>query len=108
MEEKECTLSGYLRMRGDVDVLGGIFSASIELYLELSYQKEANGASKVTGYAMIEISVTIVCFSVTVKVECERKFSGSNGDPTFRELMAYDPATLYAPWDEYCAAFAPA
>ena len=52
----------------------------------------------------------------------ERKFAGSNGDPTFRQLVGFDPslslaeelaqiktgpadATDYA-WREYCDAFA--
>jgi hypothetical protein len=47
--------------------------------------------------------VSVLCFSASVTIECEKKFSGSNSDPTFRQVMAYESA--YAPWDDYCGAF---
>jgi hypothetical protein len=49
-------------------------------------------------------------FSISVSITCERKFAGSNGDPSFKELMApyVDPVSSLPvePWSEYCAAFA--
>jgi len=60
----------------------------------------------------------VFMFSTSVTVSCERKFAGSNGDPTFRELMGLQPelsvfdeldkiddSTDYA-WREYCEAYA--
>ena len=57
-------------------------------------------------------------FSGSVTITCEKKFAGSNGDPTFRDLMGVNPAlsladelaligtdTAYA-WRDYCEAFA--
>ncbi len=51
-------------------------------------------------------------------ITCEKKFAGSNGDPTFRDLMGVNPSlrcadelalidddTDYA-WRDYCEAFA--
>ena len=92
------TLGGYLRIRGEVDVLG-LISASIEMYMKLEYKFK-----KVIGRAEIIVEVDIMFFSTSVKLECERRFAGSNGDPTFEEVMAPDGS--YKPWEEYCLAFA--
>lgn len=89
-------LTGYLRMRGEVQVLG-LISASIELRLELEYQF---ASKKVIGRASIEIEVSLLCFNATVEVSAERKFSGANDDPTLEQLMSQDD------WNEYAAAFA--
>ncbi|MFN2587212.1 MAG: hypothetical protein ABR613_03695 [Actinomycetota bacterium] len=93
-------LTGYLRMGGNVEVLG-IVSVSIELMMSLTYE-EATG--KCVGRATLSIEIEIAFFSTTVEISCERKFAGSNGDPTFAQLMA--PEDDYDPWSEYCEAFA--
>ena len=43
-------------------------------------------------------------------IECEKKFKGSNQDPTFAEVMGPDAGGDLAasPWAAYCAAFAAA
>lgn len=99
IESKACKLTGYFRLRGEVEVLG-IINACIELKLELSYE---SSTGKCVGRATLEIEVSVLCFSASVTIECEKKFSGSNSDPTFRQVMAYESA--YAPWDDYCGAF---
>ena len=91
------TILGYLRIRGEVDVLG-LISASITLAMELGYD-----AGKVVGRASIIVEVSIAFFSTSVSISCEKKFAGSSGDPTFVELMG----PVDGPWAEYCAAFAP-
>jgi hypothetical protein len=78
--ERSGALSGYFRMGGEVDVLG-LISASIELYLALTYQ---NG--KAVGSASISIEVEVCFFSFSVSVLAERRFAGSGADPGFREL----------------------
>ncbi len=103
IEQDDVKLSGYLRIRGAVDVLG-IIKASIELKMELSYE---SATGKVIGHASLEIEVSIFCFSVSVTIECERKFKGGNDDPTFRQLMAPDPIATFYPWEDYCDAFTP-
>lgn len=114
MEKDAASLTGYFRLGGEVSVLG-IISASLELYLELRYEFSSG---KCVGKAELTIEVSIFMFSISVTVTCERKFSGSNGDPTFRDLMGLTPtlaldaeldtiddSTAYA-WREYCEAFA--
>ena len=102
LETGNSVLTGYFRMRGEVSVLG-LISASIELYLELSYEFSSG---KAVGRATLTIEVEIFFLSFSVQISCEKKFKGSNADPSFAEVMG--PAALGAPrpWDEYCAAFA--
>jgi hypothetical protein len=105
MEQDACSLTGYFRLGGEVEVLC-IISASLELYLALTYQFETG---KCAGEATLTISVSVFMFSVSVSVHCERQFAGSNGDPPFELLMGPDgPLTLTAhyPWRDYVEAFA--
>ena len=106
MESGDASLTGYFRLHGEVSVLG-IISASIELYLELRYEFSSG---KCVGKATLTIEVSVFMFSISVTITCERKFAGSNGDPSFKELMEpyIDPVSSLPvePWSEYCAAFA--
>jgi hypothetical protein len=114
MEKTACSLTGYFRLGGHVDVLG-IITASLELYLELRYEFESG---KCVGLAKLTIEIEVFIFSGSVTITCERKFAGSNGDPSFRDLMGADPsldlaqelatidATTNYPWRDYCEAFA--
>jgi hypothetical protein len=104
LEGEGGSLTGYFRLRGEVDVLG-IISASIELYLELRYVFETG---KLYGLARLTIEIEVFIFSGSVTIECERQFAGSKGDPTFAELMAVEPDGTSEPWSEYCTAFAAA
>ena len=103
---KKAALTGYFRMGGEVDVLG-IISVSIELYLGLTYEFSSG---KCVGRATLTIEIEILFFSASVEISCEKKFAGSNGDPTFKELMEpyKDPFTQLDvnPWEIYCQAFA--
>lgn len=102
MEVDEATLTGYFRMAGEVDVLG-LISACIELYLGLAYEF---ASGKCAGKATITVEVSIAFFSTSVSISAERKFAGSNGDPTFAELMGPGPEFPIDPWTKYCEAFA--
>jgi hypothetical protein len=116
MEGDAASLTGYFRLEGHVDVLG-LITASLELYLELRYEFETG---KAVGMASLTIEVEVLIFSGSVTIRCEKKFSGSNGDPTFRQLLGLskDPLlpladeltaiqadTQYG-WRDYCEAFA--
>jgi hypothetical protein len=114
MEQTACALAGYFRLGGHVSVLG-LISASLELYLALGYEFESG---KCVGKAQLTIEVEVFMFSTSVTITCERKFAGSNGDPSFRDVMGTNPmlplaselasiddTTAYA-WREYCEAFA--
>lgn len=102
LEGDKGSLTGYFRLRGEVDVLG-LISASIELYMELTYQFDTG---KMVGRATITVQVKVFLFSASVKISAERQFAGSNGDPSFRQVMV--AADGSAPdWSDYCVAFAP-
>ncbi|MFT4294781.1 MAG: hypothetical protein QM582_05145 [Micropruina sp.] len=102
MEADKGSLTAYFRLRGEVDVLG-LISASIELYLSLTYDFPSG---KMIGKAVITVKVKVLCFSASVEISCERKFAGSNGDPTFAEVMGVQPDFTSPLWSEYCLAFA--
>jgi hypothetical protein len=114
MEQDACSLTGYFRLGGHVDVLG-LITASLELYLELRYEFPTG---KCVGKAQLTIEISVFIFSGSVTVTCERKFAGSNGDPSLRLMMGFQPElplaqelaainddTEYA-WREHCEAFA--
>jgi hypothetical protein len=100
LEKSDGSLTGYLRIRGEVDVLG-LISAAIEMYMGLTYEF---GSGKVVGQATISVEVEVLCFSESVSISCERKFAGSAGDPTFADAMG--PYADEGPWVSYCRAFA--
>lgn len=92
-------LEGYVEMGGELSVLG-IVSVSITLHLSLGYYKEGN-ESQVRGQATLKIEVELLFFSIGVSVQVERRFGGSEADPSFADLIT-DQST----WSSYCAAFA--
>jgi hypothetical protein len=115
MESDNATLTGYFRLGGHVDVLG-LITASLELYLSLTYE---SSTGKCTGRAELTIEISVFVFSGSVTVSCERKFAGSNGDPSLRQMMGLDPslsledelAQISGPdvdyaWRDYVEAFA--
>jgi hypothetical protein len=101
LEADDGSLTGYLRIRGEVDVLG-LISASIELYMELIYHFDTG---KMIGRATITVEVEVFIFSGTVKISAERQFAGSNGDPSFREVLGAESGTSQH-WTDYASAFA--
>jgi len=96
---KTVELAGYVRLHGELSVLG-LISASLTFNLQLSYLKQS-GTSTVWGEATLTIEVEVLFFSASVSVKCRREFGGSESDPTFKDLI---PAP--AVWADYCAAFA--
>lgn len=92
-------LSGYVRLHGELSVLG-LISASLTFLLQLGYTKE-NQKSVVWGEAKLEVEIEILFISFSVSVSCRREFGGSPGDPKFIELIP-DQGT----WNTYCEAFA--
>ena len=82
LEADDGSLTGYLRIRGEVDVLG-LISACIEMYMGLTYEF---GSGKVRP-ATITVEVEVLLFSASVSISAERKFAGSKGDPTFADAL---------------------
>ncbi|MGE0881691.1 MAG: hypothetical protein AB7O61_23830, partial [Acidimicrobiia bacterium] len=101
LEADDGSLTGYLRIRGEVDVLG-LISASIEMYMSLTYEF---GSGKVIGKATITVEVEILMFSASVSISAERRFAGSKGDPTFADALGPYVDDDCA-WITYCQAFA--
>ena len=102
LEGETGSLTGYFRIRGEVDVLG-LISASITLELSLTYEFDTG---KMVGRASIQIEVEVLFFSFTVEVSCERRLAGSNGDPSLEQQIGVLPNGDSPAWDKYCAAFA--
>lgn len=90
------TLSGYLRLGGEVSVLG-LISVSVEFYLSFTYD---SGTDKATGQATLTVAVQVAFFSTSVDLTVQRSFGSHGGDPTFGQLMDADA------WQQYAAAFA--
>ncbi|MBE0585686.1 MAG: hypothetical protein IH612_18240 [Desulfofustis sp.] len=93
------TLEAYVEMGGELSVLG-LISASITLHLSLGYYKE-NSESYLRGQAKLVIEVEILFFSASVEIKVERRFAGSDADPTFAQVI-----TDQSVWSDYCAAYA--
>lgn len=102
LEGKAGSLTGYFRVRGEVDVLS-LISACIELYMSLTYEFDTG---KMIGNATISVTVKVLFFSGSVQISAERKFAGSNGDPTVAQMLDLRPDGSSKPWDDYCLAFA--
>jgi hypothetical protein len=88
-------LSGYLRMGGELSVLG-LISVSLEFVLSFGYE-----AGKAAGRATLTVKVEVLFFSTSVSITVEKKFGGSSGDPRFFQVFE-TPAV----WNEYASAFA--
>ena len=102
------TLSGYMRLRGEVDVLG-LVTMSVELDMELTYEScnpSTNTGGEVVGSATITVEVDVACFHQSVQIGCQRKFAGSNTDPIFAQLVPHTQGSTTDAWAQYCQAFA--
>lgn len=101
LEAEKGMLAAYFRLRGEVDVLG-LISASIELYLELTYHFESG---KLVGTASLTIEVSVLCFSGSVTITVSKQFAGSKGDPSLAQQYLQPDGTAPG-WDDYWRAFA--
>jgi hypothetical protein len=107
LESDAGQLTGYFRIRGEVDVLG-LISASITLELSLTYEFNTG---KMVGRASITIEVEVFLFSASVEVSVERRLAGSKGDPTLAQILGVPddgtPLTdVPEAWSDYLSAFA--
>jgi hypothetical protein len=90
-------LTGYVRLGGELEILG-IISLSLEFYLSLTYAEE-EGVKKVWGEATLTVEVKVLFFSKSVSMTARREFA--DPDPIkFASLMSETE------WEEYCEAFA--
>ncbi|WP_459957884.1 LysM peptidoglycan-binding domain-containing protein [Nocardia sp. IFM 10818] len=101
LEDKKGQLTGYFRIRGEVDVLG-LISASITLELSLTYHFESG---KMIGRASLTVEVEVLFFSASVEITCERQLAGSKGDPSMLDIMP-PHAGGQSTWNSYFDSFA--
>jgi hypothetical protein len=92
-------LSGYVRLHGELSVLG-LISVSLTFNLQLSYLQQGS-SSLVWGEATLTVEVDVLFVSFDVSVSCRKEFAGSQADPKFIDLIPDEPT-----WAEYCDAFA--
>ncbi len=91
----KATLSGYLRMGGELSVLG-LISVSLEFNLSFTYDGKA-----ATGEATLTVEVKVLFFSKSVSISVQKRFGGGAGDPTFAQII-----TTPQVWAQYADAFA--
>ncbi|MGZ5904006.1 MAG: hypothetical protein ACXWKQ_01550 [Reyranella sp.] len=91
----KATLSGYLRMGGELSVLG-LISVALEFNLSFTYDGKA-----ATGEATLTVEVKVLFFSKSVSISVQKRFGGSAGDPTFAQII-----TTPQVWAQYADAFA--
>lgn len=89
---------GYIEMGGHLSVLC-LITVSLVFHLALAYEK-TGGKTRLFGQASLKVEIEILFFSTSVTVKVERQFAGSDGDPTFAQLVDQSA------WNQYCAAFA--
>jgi hypothetical protein len=94
-EDNNCTISGYVRCKGVLDVLG-LISVTAEFYLALTYEEATN---RVWGQASLTVKVKVLFFSTKVTLTTERSF-GHSPPPMFTDIMDESH------WLDYCEAFA--
>jgi hypothetical protein len=125
VENQGSTLTGFVRITGEVEVLG-IISVSLELQLSLSYASATNEA---TGTATMTLSIGICFFSISVGITVQKSFGGGDSNAAMshpaqaRALARGDKAGATNPnpnqtttnfeaqmapsdWSAYCSAFA--
>jgi len=123
-EIQECTLEAYIRLHGELDILG-LISVSITFYLGLSYNF---GDGSLSGEATVTIEIEVAMFSDTVTMTVRKKIAGGGGSSVAANTtasaaatttaVAADPLALEPPhitwadlltqtdWNEYCNSFA--
>ncbi|MEJ2266994.1 MAG: hypothetical protein P8X95_26410, partial [Anaerolineales bacterium] len=88
------TLAGYLRMGGELSVLG-LISVSLEFYLIFAYEIQKNAAY---GRATLTVKVEVLFFSTSVEITVEKRIErlreemskGKNREVNDRELALFD------------------
>ncbi len=93
----QAVLAGYMRMGGELSVLG-LISVSVEFNLTFSYDTDTE---KVSGRATLTVSVKVAFFSKSVELSVERSFGRKGGDPDFAMLINTPEV-----WSDYAEAFA--
>ncbi|MER7585219.1 hypothetical protein [Kitasatospora sp. NPDC097691] len=100
LETKQTECSGYLRMHGEVEVLG-LVSVSLEVLMSLRYIDEAGSPHRIEGVATVVLKIDLTLFSKAVEFTVRRSFAQSAGDPSFGDVMPEADD-----WARYASCFA--
>jgi hypothetical protein len=103
LQEEQGQLTGYFRIRGEVEVLA-IASASITLELSLTYYTNQE-KDELVGRATLRVEIEVAFFSASVEITCERRLAGSRGDPSLRDIYPPD-GDGQQQWEHYFNKFA--
>ena len=68
--------SGYVRIHGELSVLGLIYELHLPLIWNSGMKKDGT-TSKVWGEASLKVSIDLWLFSIDVSVTCRKEFQGS-------------------------------
>jgi len=99
---KDISLTAFLRLHGQVDVLG-IVSASIDLHVGMTYDITTK---TMIAEGVIKVDVSLLFFSVHESFSFRKEFHACNNDPTLRELMPPNASNVSQFWNDYSNAFA--
>jgi len=99
---KDISLSAFLRLHGELDVLG-IITVSIDLNVTMTYEFSTK---VLVAEGTIRVDVSLLFFSVHKSFEFRREFHACNNDPTLRELMPPNASNVSQFWNDYCHAYA--
>ena len=113
LENKECMLEAYIRLQGNLSVLG-LIRISLEFYLSLTYYSDGN---RLVGTATITVEIEILFFSISVGVTVQRQlagessggsyfFAGPNALPAADQTTKFTEAVSQVQWTQFCEAFA--
>lgn len=112
LENKEFMLEAYIRINGNLSVLG-LIRVNLEFYLSLTYYSDGN---RLVGTASITIEIEILFFSISVTATVQRTLTGGKSGSVWyasNELPMADDKTVkfteavtQTQWVEFCEAFA--
>lgn len=105
MEEGKTTLTGYFRLRGEVELLA-IASVSLTAELSLTYREKEGGKSEMYGQARVTLEVELLFIEVSASFTIKRSFAGAAGDPILAEALDLNAKGESRAWSDYCLAFA--
>jgi hypothetical protein len=104
-EDNKFTLTGYFRLRGEVELLG-IASVSLTCELSLTYRDKGGGKDEMYGQAKVTLEVEVAFIEYSESFTVERHFAGSAGDPPMRDALDIPASGHSKAWADYCLAFA--
>jgi hypothetical protein len=104
-EDDTTTLTGYFRLRGEVELLA-IASVALTAELSLTYRDKGGGKDEMYGQAKVTLEVEVLFVEYSASFTIERRFGGSAGDPTLAETIDIASNGDSKAWSDYCLAFA--